>query len=243
MAGFLASALAYGRVQQIEKSVTKLLEIMGQSPYEFTADFKNPDRKYFSDFKHRFNSGSDIADLLELLNSVINEYGSIEKCFLTGYDKNDVNINSALSNFCQRLLKNYKKIKRKEASKGLKYFLCDPSNGSTCKRLNMFLRWMVRDDDVDTGIWRTVDKSKLIVPMDTHMTRLCKILGLYDKKTVNLKTAVEVTKQFAIICPSDPVKYDFSLSRIGIVEDCSGVLRDQCQQCELFGPFCKPIGK
>jgi uncharacterized protein (TIGR02757 family) len=102
----------------------------------------------------------------------------------------------------------------------------------------MFLRWMVRSDDVDTGLWESIDKSKLIVPIDVHMARLCKILGLYKRQTITLKAAVEITESFQRIEPADPAKYDFSLSRIGIIENCTGKLRKECQDCELF-PFCE----
>jgi endonuclease III len=96
---------------------------------------------------------------------------------------------------------------------------------------------MVRDDDVDPGLWRSVDKAKLIVPIDVHMGRLCKILGLYDRKTVTLSAAVEITESFVEIEPTDPVKYDFALSRIGIVENCDGSYRPTCNDCELLD-FC-----
>jgi uncharacterized protein (TIGR02757 family) len=100
------------------------------------------------------------------------------------------------------------------------------------------LRWMVRRDEVDPGLWNSIDIAKLIVPVDVHMGRLCRILGLYDQKTVSLAAALKITESFTEIEPNDPVKYDFALSRIGILEDCNGKLRPQCQDCELF-EFCK----
>jgi uncharacterized protein (TIGR02757 family) len=124
-----------------------------------------------------------------------------------------------------------------QTTSGLKYLLVSPDGGSACKRLNLFLRWMVRDDDVDTGLWKSIDKTKLIVPVDIHMSRLCKILGLYDRRTVSLPAAIEITESFAEIEPADPVKYDFALSRIGIIENCNGRRRKGCEFCELFG-FC-----
>jgi uncharacterized protein (TIGR02757 family) len=96
---------------------------------------------------------------------------------------------------------------------------------------------MVRDDDVDTGLWKSIEKARLIVPIDVHMGRLCKILGLYDRRTVSLSAAAEITESFAEIEPADPVKYDFALSRIGILENCTGRRRKACEFCELFG-FC-----
>jgi uncharacterized protein (TIGR02757 family) len=237
IAAFLAAALAYGRVQQIEKSLNNLLMRMGDSPHEFVIHFDKNKRRALRDFKHRFTTGDDISDLLTLFKIIINKHGSIEQYFVRGYNAGDGNIIPALTNFCNSLLDLHAAGHKGESRRGLKYLLVSPTGGSTCKRLNLFLRWMVRDDDVDAGIWKTIDKAKLIVPVDVHMGRLCKILGLYNRSTVSLRTALEITENFAGIEPSDPVKYDFALSRIGILENCTGRLRKGCELCELFG-FC-----
>ena len=237
IAGFLASALAYGRVEQIEKSLNNLLERMGESPYEFVINFDKNKRRALKSFKHRFTSGDDISDLLMLFRIIICKYGSIEQYFTLGYNPSDSNIIPALSEFCNSLLGIHATKHKGQATRGLKYLLVSPDGGSTCKRLNLFLRWMVRDDDVDTGLWKSINKAKLIVPVDVHMSRLCKILGMYDRKTVSLHAAEEITESFADIEPGDPVKYDFALSRIGILENCNGRLRKGCEFCELFG-FC-----
>jgi uncharacterized protein (TIGR02757 family) len=235
--GFLASALAYGRVEQIEKSLKNLLGRMGDSPCEFVINFDKNKRRALKDFKHRFTTGDDMSDLLMLFKKIIGNYGSIEQYFYRGYNPSDSNIIPALSKFCNSLLEMHVEGHKGQATRGLKYLLVSPDGGSACKRLNLFLRWMVRDDEVDTGLWKSIDKAKLVVPIDVHMSRLCKILGLYDRKTASLSAAAEITESFAEIEPADPVKYDFALSRIGIVEDCSGRLRKGCEFCELFG-FC-----
>lgn len=234
---FLASALAYGRVQQIEKSLNNLLIRMGDSPSEFVINFDRDKRKTLKDFKHRFTTGDDISDLLTLLRTVISRHGSIEQYFARGYNPGDRNIIPALSEFCNSLLDIHAAGHKGQPARGLKYLLVSPAGGSACKRLNLFLRWMVRDDDVDTGLWKSIDQARLIVPVDVHMGRLCKILGLYDQKTVSLSAAAEITESFAEIEPADPVKYDFALSRIGILENCTGRRRKGCEFCELFG-FC-----
>ncbi len=238
VAGFLAAALAYGRVRQIERSVDNLLGRMGGSPFEFVLNFNNSARKKLAGFKHRFNTADDICGLFSILCDVLQQYGSIEACFTEHVGPDDTNIINALSRFITELLRRYERSTGAAASRGLGYLLSDPANGSPCKRLNLFLRWMVRDDDVDAGLWKSVDRAKLIVPVDTHMARLCRILGLYDHKTVSLATAVEITQGFARLEPADPVKYDFALSRIGIVEDCNGKYRPKCEDCELL-EFCK----
>jgi uncharacterized protein (TIGR02757 family) len=230
----LAADLAYGRVQQIQNS---LADRMGKSPYAFVRDFGKAERKILTDFKHRFTTGRDISDLLQLLRNVFEQSDSIEQHFLLGYNKNDENILPALSKFCDSLQEKYAGFHNGQVSHGLKYLLASPTGGSVCKRLNLFLRWMVRDDDVDVGLWKSVDKAKLIVPVDVHMARLCRILGFHDRKTVSLSTAIKITKYFTKIEPADPVKYDFALTRVGIVEDCDGVYRPRCRNCEL-SEFC-----
>ncbi len=238
IAGLLSAALAYGRVEQIQKSLIKLFEIMGDSPYEFVMSFNQGKRKKLQNFKHRFNTGNDISDLFELLKTILKKYGSIETYFLQGYDKSHENIIPALTTFCDSLLNIYNTKHNGNSNQGLGYLLVSPTNGSACKRMNLFLRWMVRDDEVDSGIWKSVDKAKLIVPIDVHMGRLCRFLGFHDKNNISLKTAMEITNHFAKIEPNDPVKYDFALSRIGIVENCTGKLTSACQVCELY-MFCK----
>ena len=230
IAGFLAAALAYGRVEQIENSVRNLLGRMGKSPFDFVTGFKNKDRARLENFKHRFNTGDDISDLLVLLKMAIDKSGSIEKFFLLVYNSTDENIIPALTRFCDSLLD----MKSGGQSRSMKFLIAGPGRGGAAKRLNLFLRWMVRKDDVDAGLWRGVDKSKLVVPVDVHIGRLSKILGFHSRSSVTLKTAIDITRNFAEIEPADPVKYDFALSRIGILENCTGQYVAGCDTCELL---------
>jgi uncharacterized protein (TIGR02757 family) len=236
--GLLSAALAYGRVEQIQNDLNDLLGRIGDRPYKFVMNFTNKERVSIEDFKHRFNTGNDISDLLMLLKGVLAEHGSIEKYFLLGFNASDENTIIALMRFCDSLLDKYRMTHKGKQSKGLSFLLAGPSLGGAAKRLNLFLRWMVRSDDVDAGLWRSIDKSKLIVPVDVHIARLCRILGFHSHKNVSLKTAIEITRNFAKISPDDPVKYDFALSRIGILEDCTGKRRDKCEMCELL-PWCR----
>ena len=238
LVGLLSACLAYGRVEQIQNDLNNLLGRMGSSPHDFVVNFTNKNRASFEGFKHRFNTGDDISDLLTLLKGVLAEYGSIEKYFLLGYDTTQENTILALMRFCNSLLDKYRMTHQGHRSKGLAFLLAGPSLGGAAKRLNLFLRWMVRSDDVDAGLWSSVDKSKLLAPVDVHIARLCRILGFHNHKNVSLKTAIEITRNFALISPDDPVKYDFALSRIGILEDCTGRRRDQCNICELL-PWCR----
>jgi len=237
IAAFLAASLAYGRVPHIKKSLTRLFECMGSSPFEFVKNFDNLKRQKIRNFKHRFTTGDCLSDLMELLRNVLAHYGSIEKFFIQGYNPDDENIIPALDRFCDSLLTMYAKTHNGRITNSLRFLLPKPSAGSACKRLNLFLRWMVRNDDVDTGLWKSVDKAKLIVPLDVHIGRLCRILKLYDQKSPSLTAAVKITKSFAQIQPADPVKYDFALSRIGIRDNCTTKYRSACRPCELYS-FC-----
>lgn len=234
IAGFLAASLAYGRVQQIQRNLIYLFGLMGKSPFQFVLSFNKEKRKNLKSFKHRFTTGSNISDLLELLQGILWEFGSIKEFFVQGYNSSDKNIIPALSKFSDSLLDIHASYRNGYVNRGLKYLLASPSRGSACKRLNLFMRWMVRSDEVDTGLWKVIDKAKLIVPVDVHMGRLCRILGFYDQKTISLKSAEKITYSFTEIEPADPVKYDFALSRIGIIENCTGRIRDKCKSCELF---------
>ena len=235
IASFLAAVLAYGRVRQIQRSCEDLFARMAARPYDFVLNFSRSSRSRLAGFKHRFTKDDDLADLLELLRPVLRKHGSLEAFFVDGLDPREPNVLAALARFCDRLTDVYARKHGGQISRGLMYLLASPTRGSASKRLHLFLRWMVRSDDVDPGLWKSLDRARLIVPLDVHMARLCRILGLHDSNSVSLSTAIKVTENFRRIEPTDPAKYDFALSRIGIVEDCIGRFRPECELCELFG--------
>lgn len=204
--GFIASSLAYGKVNQIIKSVSGVLEKI--SPPFVTLRTISKERlvEKLSNFKHRFTTGREMADFLYGLKVVINDSGSLYNCFKGCLSDGD--IIDAITKFVDI-------IKAKSGSQ-LPTLLPDPKRNSACKRLNLFLRWMVRDDEVDPGGWHRVGASRLIVPLDTHMHRIAREFGITNRKSANLKTAREVTDFFKRLSPEDPVKYDFSLTRFGI---------------------------
>jgi len=233
IAAFLAAALAYGRVRQIERSLTQLFDRMDGAPYDFTMRRNGTGRAKLHSFKHRFTTGGDIADLLGLFRQVLDDHGDLKTFFMQGCREEHPTVLPALSVFCDHLCRLYADTHDGRVSDGVRYLLASPSRGSASKRLHLFLRWVVRHDEVDVGLWRGIDKTKLIVPVDVHMARLCRILGLHNDRTISRSTAVKITEAFAEIEPADPVKYDFSLSRIGILENCTGRHRPECTCCEL----------
>ncbi|QTA91721.1 TIGR02757 family protein [Desulfonema magnum] len=210
IAGLTASSLAYGRVAQILKSVSYVLDIMGPSPHAFLQNASRAFlRERFEGFRYRFAGGDNLAAMLSGAKQVIEQHGSLYECFLRGLKKNDETILPALSFFASELT-------RKENPGHLVPL---PERGSACKRMNLFLRWMVRTDAVDPGGWEEISPSKLIVPLDVHMHKICFKLGLTARKQANMRTALEITSAFKKLAPDDPVRYDFALTRLGIRDD------------------------
>jgi len=205
----VASSLAYGNVKQILNSVSRVLEKLGPTPSQF---LKQASRKTLCDtlkgFKHRFATGDQVATLLMGLKRAIEIHGSLYSCFLNGFSPNDATILPALSR--------YIRVLTDEGRNDPGHLIPLPDRGSACKRLNLFLRWMVRKDEVDPGGWDAVPESKLIVPVDTHMHRICLEIGFTTRRQADMRTALDITTAFKAIAPEDPVRYDFSLTRLGI---------------------------
>ncbi len=210
--GLIASALAYGRVSQINRSVGWVVNKMGSSPREFIMN-ASPESIYetFDGFVHRFARASHLVGLLIGIKNVLLKYGSLYECFQSGMTPEDLTVFPAINHLAKEL------ISMAPCTPG--HLVALPERGSAGKRLHLFLRWMVRNDSVDPGGWEKVSPSKLIVPLDIHMHRLCLTMKFTAKKQATLKTALEITGSFKEICPEDPIKYDFALTRLGIRKD------------------------
>ncbi len=211
--GFIAAVLAYGRVQQILKSVDDVLCRL-EDPYRtvtFASEREISQR--LRGFKHRFTTGREMARLLSGVGRLITEHGSLGNCFARHFNGNET-VLDPLTHFVDEMT---------VASGGaLPFLLASPRNGSACKRLNLYLRWMVRKDSVDPGGWEKVEKAALIVPLDAHMHRIGLTFGLTARKSGDMKTALEITDGFRRFRPDDPVRYDFALTRSGILRNWSG---------------------
>ncbi|MBI3016671.1 MAG: TIGR02757 family protein [Deltaproteobacteria bacterium] len=216
VAGLIASTLAYGRVKQILKSTSWVLEKLDPTPSDFLKqEAPKAIRHLTQGFKHRFTKDEDLCHLLLGIQKNLNHYGSLYECFLAGYSKRDATTLPALSSFVEKLT-----TVIPSSARDLTFpLLPKPDKNSASKRLHMFLRWMVRKDAIDPGSWDQISPSKLIVPIDTHMHQVGLKLGFTKRKQANLKTALEVTAAFAKFSPEDPVKYDFSLTRVGILKN------------------------
>lgn len=228
--GFIASCFAYGRVDLFKPIIGKILSSMGESPYDFILNFDlKKHEKLFVGIKYRFNNTSDIVALLYVIHKVVKKYGSIEACFKSFYNKRDDNIGSALSGLISYMLEQTDKPTSLQA-KGFLHFFPSPQKGSACKRMNLFLRWMIRDRDIDFGIWKNIPKNKLVIPLDTHVARVSRCLGFTNRSSQDWKTAVEITEALKQFDLDDPLKYDFALCHNGISKVCSA---EKCKDCRF----------
>lgn len=215
--GFLASCLAYGRVDRIIYSIDSILKIAKNDLFTFTCgtsySFK---KKKLALFQHRFTKGEDVALCLESIKGALNDFGSLNKLFTHCYDKNSNSMKSVITLFSEKL-REYGIKKSGQDTPSFRYLIPSPTSGSACKRLNMYFRWMIRrEDGIDFGLWKDIPSSVLIIPLDVHIAKVAKYLSLCSRKSVDWKMAEQVTETLRGFDSTDPVKYDFSLCRFGM---------------------------
>lgn len=242
IAGFCAAALAFGRVASVLNSIDTLLAIMGPSPAAYVRRFE-PDAPHpeLRAMVHRWIRGTDLAALLWILRQMLESSGSLESFFVDGLNQDDEDIGAALDSFSTRALAlDIRRVYRRvPARPGVCYFFPRPSAGSACKRLNLFLRWMVRRDEIDLGVWTRVPASKLIVPLDTHVIRLGRCLRLTRYVSPGWRMAADVTRSLRRLDPIDPVRFDFSICHVGMMNACGFGRKQADTQCPLRG-LCHP---
>src|SRR6185436_14400511 len=195
----------------------------------------------FAGFAHRFHKTPDLVEFLARLAKVIRTHGSLGALFEKCYDANDDDIGPSLARFVSNMWVPLPSAAPATAegsgrhmSKALRYLLTSPNDGSACKRMNLFLRWMVRRTPPDLGLWTFVDPSKLVMPVDTHIHRIATFLGLNRRKSADWKTARALTATLARFDAADPIRYDFALCRLGILDLCSRKRRkENCDVCLL----------
>jgi uncharacterized protein (TIGR02757 family) len=242
--GLCAAALAFGRVASVLQSIERVLEVLGPSPAAFVRRFEPPrDGVRLGHVVHRWTRGTDLKALFWIMRSMLKD-GSIEEFFLKGYDPTATDMFSALDSFSSRALAvdlrpTYRQVPTRP---GVRYFFPRPSAGSGCKRLNLFLRWMVRRDAVDLGVWTCVSAAKLVMPLDTHVIRVGRCLRLTRRVSPGWKMAAEITASLRALDPDDPIKYDFSLCHLGMANACGFNRSQGDSQCPLAG-HCHPHPK
>lgn len=210
--GLVAACLAFGRVASILQSVDRVLEALGPEPAMRLRDEPvAPLGRELAGFVHRWIRTEHLLELFEGLHRVLNEYGSLGACFAEAYRPRHADILPALTHLAGEIVPGGNKL------------LSRPDRGSACKRLHMYLRWMLRSDAVDPGCWtgQGVPAGKLLVPVDTHMFQVGRRFGFTERKQADLQAVREITAGFKAIRPRDPVRYDFALTRLGIRADAS----------------------
>jgi len=214
ISAFWTSVIAWGRRNMIMKNANRLFDLMDNSPYDFIVNHEEKDREKFLDFKHRTFQPTDTIYFLEFLQWYYRNNESLEKAFSNNMKSNDDNVEPALIGFHNLF------FSLEDAPHRTRKHIPTPIRKSTCKKLNMFLRWMVRKDDngVDFGIWNEIKASQLMIPIDVHVDKIARNLGLLTRKQRDWQAVIELTNNLKKIDSNDPIKYDFALFGYGVSE-------------------------
>lgn len=240
IAGLLASMMAFGRVELFLPVVRDLLDLMDSrgGPAAFVKRLDpTRDSTLLDGFQYRWVRGHDLFDLLRVLQASYQRHESLQALFAIGWRQGDQDLRTALTFFVDDLLLTARALLAPaELSHGLRSLLPSPRQGSACKRWNLFLRWMVRREAPDLGLWSVMPPSALMIPLDTHVLRISGKLGLCrpELQSSNWLVAAEITSSLRQLDPADPIRYDLALAHLGISGFCVRARRS-CQDCPLAG--------
>lgn len=242
LVAFIAAGLAFGRVQSVVNSIETVCAALGPRPAAFIRAFE-PARHSASllPIVHRWIRGRDIVALLWMLRQMLEQAGSLEAYYAMGWSPDAADVSDSLESFSTRartidLTPAYGRVPK---APGVYFFFSRPSSGGACKRLNLFLRWMVRTDGVDPGGWTTPSAGQLVIPLDTHTIRTGQCLRLTTRVSPGWKMAADITASLRALDPADPVRYDFSLCHLSMMGACGHKSRQRDTQCPLKG-LCRP---
>ena len=215
IAGFFAAIFSWGNRTTIINKSRELLQLMDNAPYDFCMNAGKERLNKLLGFKHRTFNATDLLYFIDFLKFHYKKHESLETAFTLWMKPGDTTIENGLSGFYHYF------FSLPEVPQRTKKHIASPEKNSSCKRLNMFLRWMVRSDNkgVDLGIWKSVSPSQLICPVDVHVARVAKQLGLLQRRQTDWQAAIELTAYLRILDKSDPVKYDFALFGTGVTEN------------------------
>jgi uncharacterized protein (TIGR02757 family) len=223
LVGLLTCCLAYGRVDLFGRALDQALRAMGPSPAAFVREFE-PRRQAdaFDGFLYRFNRPRDLVAFCVAARDVLARHGTLEKAFLAGDPEPRGPIARPLERFARTFLEaDLREVyPRERPSRGYRHLFPLPSAGGPCKRLLLFMRWMVRREAPDFGLWPGVDPARLLVPVDTHIENMSRAIGLTRRRSRTWRMAEEITARLAAVDPADPVKYDFALCHKRMSGDC-----------------------
>ncbi|MDX2305049.1 MAG: TIGR02757 family protein [Microscillaceae bacterium] len=211
--GFWTAVLAWGNRKTIIKKSEELIQVMEGQPYEFIIHHSEEDLKKFLNFKHRTFNATDALYFIHFFKHHYTTCVSLEDAFLINFKPNEPTVEKGLINFHHYF------FSLEDAPERTRKHIATPARNSACKRINMFLRWMVRKDEkgVDFGIWQRISPAQLVTPCDVHVERVARKLGLISRKNTDWKTALELTENLRKLNPKDPVRYDFALFGLGVI--------------------------
>ena len=214
IAAFFAAIFAWGNRTTIINKSKELLQLMDNAPHDFCINHREQDLKTFLSFKHRTFNTTDLLYFISFFKFHYTKNDSLESAFTIGLKKSDKTIETCLINFHHYF------FSLDEIPHRTRKHIASPEKNSTCKRLNMFLRWMVRHDKmgVDFGIWNKISPAQLVCPIDVHVARVAKRFNLLNRKQLDWNAAIELTAYLKILDKTDPVKYDFALFGLGVIE-------------------------
>ncbi len=204
LAGFISSLFAYGNRKMFTK---KLDELFKRTTHDVSGYIKNGNFNNLSGIEYRFAKESDIIPVFEILNKLYKESNGLEELFAYAFSQ---------ENFLQTVVDYFYSLAPKSAGQGFYHMIPNPKNGGAMKRMNMFLRWMVRKGEVDRGIWKFMQPKDLLIPLDVHVARISRQMGLLQRKSNDWKAVIELTEKLREFCPEDPVKYDFAMFAFGV---------------------------
>ena len=236
--GFIAAGLAFGNVRMILASVERALVPLGERPAHALAHMDLPEaERVAAGFNHRWVRDHDLAQVYVMVGAALREAGGLEPLFAGGMSGDLPDVRPGAIALLDSLVALSPQVD--PTRRGTRSFLPNIAGPVACKRVHMFLRWMIRRDELDLGIWTSARPEQLLVPVDTHVARISRYLGLTNLKTAGASMATEITRNLARFDPDDPVKYDFALSRLGILRDCP-TRRDavRCNDCQLVEACC-----
>lgn len=229
-AAFIAASFAFGNVPQIRSFLARLFAALGPSPHAALAGPRPVPAQRVADLRHRFISPAGVHSFLGAVRAAYLAHGNLEEMYRKGMEGPADGTRGSLGRFLGGFRAAWGRVLPRQRD----FLFPDPSKGSACKRHNMFLRWMVRGGDgIDLGIWTVLSPRELIVPLDTHMIRMGRCMGLTQRSAPGWKMAEEITAALREVCPEDPVKFDFALTRIGILGECTPRRRGACEFCTI----------
>lgn len=226
----ISSCLAYGRVEILKESIKDVLGVLGPAP---STSLRRVDVGTLADeldgFVYRMTRGDDVLDLFSAISAALKEFDSLEQLYASA----DAGTHTQRASAMVQYLREHRV--RDDVERGFRYLLPDPADGSACKRLHLFFRWVGRGrDGVDLGLWDALSADELVMPLDTHTSRICRYLGLTERKTVDGVMARQVTESLKQLDADDPLRYDFALCHLGISQSCIHQRSDEhCPTCPI----------